>query len=252
MVAGPPPAGPTRWTLKGIRQWCKLLALYTLSGIWRRLNRAGLRYKRGRDYVHSPDPDYVARRDQAQWCVIQARNHPGQIITLYQDELTYYRHPSLASTWTPAGAAHQAYATRSHKSTTKARIGAVLDVVSGKVCFHRGDRFGVKALRRLYKTIRQTWPDATIYLIQDNWPVHFLPDVMAAAAEHNIEIVPLPTYAPWLNPIEKLWRWLKQDIIHLHRHSAEWAELHRRVEGFLHRFDNGSNELLRYVGLLPI
>ena len=28
----------------------------------------------------------------------------------------------------------------------------------------------------------------------------------------RIEPVWLPTYAPWLNPIEKLWRWLRQEV----------------------------------------
>lgn len=60
----------------------------------------------------------------------------------------------------------------------------------------------------------------------------------------------LPTYASWLNPIEKLWRWLKQDILHLHSLPNDLETLRLQVQSFLARFISGSDPLLRYVGLL--
>jgi hypothetical protein len=66
-----------------------------------------------------------------------------------------------------------------------------------------------------------------------------------------IQLVFLPTYAPWLNPIEKLWRWLRQQVLHLHRLSDAWDQLKQRVLDFMIQFAHGSSELLHYVGLLP-
>ena len=66
----------------------------------------------------------------------------------------------------------------------------------------------------------------------------------------RLEPVWLPTYAPWLNPIEKLWRWLKETIIKMHRLASDWPALHQRVNDFLQQFVRGSRTLLRYVGLL--
>jgi transposase len=60
----------------------------------------------------------------------------------------------------------------------------------------------------------------------------------------------LPTYAPWLNPIEKLWRWRKGDVLKQHRLAADWHALRQRVNAFLDQFATGSRALLRYVGLL--
>ena len=52
-----------------------------------------------------------------------------------------------------------------------------------------------------YQVIRHHYSKAqVIYLIQDNWPIHFYPQVEQAAAEAGVEMVRLPTYAPWLNP----------------------------------------------------
>lgn len=88
-------------------------------------------------------------------------------------------------------------------------------------------------------------------MIQDNWNIHSHPDVLASLAEHP-RLLPiwLPTYAPWLNPIEKLWRWLRQDVLKLHRCVTEWEPLRQMVRDFLDQFHRGSPHLLRYVGLL--
>ena len=66
-----------------------------------------------------------------------------------------------------------------------------------------------------------------------------------------IQLVFVPTYAPWTNPIEKLWRWLRQDILHLHRFSDRWNDLKQRVLDFMAQFEQDSTQLLHYVGLLP-
>ena len=57
----------------------------------------------------------------------------------------------------------------------------------------------------------------------------------------------LPTYAPWLNPIEKLWRWLRQDVLKMHRLASRWSELKERVRTFLNQFAQGSTRLLEYT-----
>jgi transposase len=66
-----------------------------------------------------------------------------------------------------------------------------------------------------------------------------------------IEILQLPTYASWMNPIEKLWRWARQAVIHLHRLSNDSTALQEKVIDFMERFKGGSEDLLHYVGLLP-
>jgi hypothetical protein len=66
------------------------------------------------------------------------------------------------------------------------------------------------------------------------------------------EPVWLPTYAPWLSPIEKLWRWLCQAVLKMHRLTGDWPELHQRVNTFLDQFATGSTAysvMLAYWGM---
>lgn len=51
-----------------------------------------------------------------------------------------------------------------------------------------------------------------IILIWDNHPAHLTPAVERKAAILGIYIVNLPTYSPNLNPIESLWKTIKEQI----------------------------------------
>jgi transposase len=92
--------------------------------------------------------------------------------------------------------------------------------VLGRVLFTTGSKIGVKALCRFFKQVRQAYGEAVrLVWVWDNWPVHFHPEVVAAAAASRIELLYLPTYAPWTNPIEKLWRQLHEELLSMHRES---------------------------------
>jgi hypothetical protein len=88
-------------------------------------------------------------------------------------------------------------------------------------------------------------------VVQDNWSVHQHPEVMTTLAGlPRLTPVWLPTSAPWLNPIEQRWRWLRQVVLTGHRLAGAWAALPQRVRAFLDQFTAGSQAVLRYVGLL--
>jgi hypothetical protein len=270
----PIPQPQTRWTLKGLQAAVPTFWGYSLSGIWRILDQHGLRWKRGRDHLQSPDPVYQEKVAHLRTIEALVAAEPDAAVLLYLDEVTYYRQPSLASSYAPAGSADPR-AERSTRSNTTTRVIGALDAATGRVVAHQKTRIGVPALISFYRALVDAYPGRQIYLVQDNWPVHFHPDVLAALepqtspfpffrprswssepspkAKHlslPIQIVPLPTYSPWLNPIEKLWRWLKQDVLHLHRHADDLPSLRDLVLAFLRRFNQGSQELLKYVGLL--
>jgi hypothetical protein len=114
--------------------------------------------------------------------------------------------------------------------------------------------------------------------VQDNWPVHHHPDLLAAlepqespwalpllprgptrasaAAEQRwgglrlpIQRVWLPTSASWLNPIAKRWRTLRQEVTHLHPWADALDQLRQAVARFCAGFAQGSPALKRDVGL---
>ncbi len=267
----------SRWQLQSVRDACQWLRQLTLSGVWRALDRLSIRLKRARDYVHSPDPDYLGKLADIAEALRQAADSPQRVVLLFGDELTFYRQPTLAREWVEAGSESQPLARRAYRANTAGRVISVMNALSGQTNSLVSSRIGVKQLVSFYQQVRAAYPKAErIYLVEDNWPVHFHADVLAALepqltqwgfnrpacwpseasakAERlclPIQILPLPTYASWCNPIEKLWRWVKQEVLHLHRKADEWPQLKEAVKQFLDRFVEGSQELLRYVGLTP-
>ncbi|RME39544.1 MAG: hypothetical protein D6793_00970, partial [Thermoflexia bacterium] len=109
-------------------------------------------------------------------------------------------------------------ALQSARANTPTRVVATLDGYTGRALYLQQNEIGKEALTRFLAQIRTAYPNARkIYIVQDHWPVHKLPEVQAVCQSERLTPSFLPTYASWLNPIEKLWRWLKQDVLHLHQ-----------------------------------
>ena len=104
---------------------------------------------------------------------------------------------------------------------------------------------------QFYGQLAAAYPKAgRLYVVQDNWSIHTRDDVLAALQRWpQVRPVWRPTYAPWPNPIEKVWRWPRRDVLKMHRQADNWAALQTRVHGFLDQFAGGSQRLLEYVGL---
>ena len=267
-----------RLTLEEIRLVAQEFLPQSESGVWRLLDRLGIAFKRGRLHVHSPDPEYFEKLHTIRDLFEAVREEPDRYGLVFVDEMGYGRSPTLSQAWEAKGPV-QPLARQGHASDTLTRIMAALDPLDGRVVFRQRRRFGIAAQIGFYKELRQAYPSCErVYVALDNWPLHFHPNLLCAlepqlsrfprhlppswpevpSAEAlrkwgglrlPIQLVPLPTYAPWTNPIEKLWRGLRQRVLHLHRLADDLEALRARVRAYLEAFREGSKEVLRYVGL---
>src|SRR5260370_10267067 len=218
--------------------------------------------------------EHAAQSDQ------RVRLGLGEEVLLYKDECSYERQARVGAAYAASG--DPPWAELSHRADEPTRLAGVLNAHTGAVhayaCHREMNRY---RLAEFYQEVREAYPEAKrIWLVQDNHAFHFHPDVLVALEPQEcpfpfkrpktwpdepsklairrygewrlpIQLVLLPTYAPWLNPIEKVWRKLKQEFLYLHRHAADSPEeLQQRVLDFLHQWSTRSTDLLRYVGLL--
>ena len=262
----------SRWELTVLMAHCQWIKVKTVQGLWYMLRRLQIHYKASCQYIHSPDADY-----EAKWAIIEqvvALSYQEDVVVVCLDELTFYSQPSLSDTYARKGK-EQTKAQRALGADKSARIVGALNILTGQVSFALKSKITVVNFIAFLKQLVAQYPNKRIFIIIDNWPVHYHPNVIAALEkqQHNqyfrcphswkdvkadkkyqglnlpIQFVPLPTYASWLNPIEKLWRWLKQDVIHVHPWAEHWGELKNAVSLFLQQFNELSDDLLNYVGI---
>ena len=242
---GPP---PSRWTLDRIRATFDGLADYTVSGVWRYLQRSGLRLRSARVQQFSPDPAYADKVLNLEMALWEARRYPDSVVAVFLDQMGFARWPEPAPDW----AATTPVADRHGSKQGLWRTMGALNALTGRVTYVDGYIVGRAKVIECYGRVVEVYPQAErIYAIQDNGSIHKHPDVLEALQQWpQIEPVWLPTYAPWLNSIEKLWRWVKQDVLKMHRLAEDWQAVRQRVRQFLDQFAHGSQRLLEYVGLL--
>jgi len=240
----------TRWTLSLLADTVPSLDGFSPFGVQKALARAGLCYKRGQPWLHSPDPEYLEKKKAIDEALMLARSEPSRYALLYQDEGTFCRQPSQAWLWASLGR-RQPRMPFSHRSNTRLGEIGYLDAVTGAVRAEDTSSVTAPCLARSVSGISEWYPTVeNIFLVWDNWPVHDHPKVLQALARQDrVKLLKLPTYSPWLNPIEKGWRWARQRVSHAHPWCDDFRMFREALGEEFQRLSAGSPELLRYVGL---
>ncbi len=243
---------PARWTLRTVRASVQAVADYSLSGLWRLLQRAGVRLRRGADQLYSPDPEYTHKVARLEHCLREAARQPEEVVLVFLDEMGYTRWPEPAPDWMLAAPHPPRQVHKAGPTNRQQRIIGALNALSGQVDYLDNYRVGREQVSAFYRQLDQVYTGVRrVYVVQDNWSIHHHGDVQVTVRQlPRLEPVWLPTYAPWLNPIEKLWHWLRRDVLKGHRLADDWQHLRLQVNAFLDQFAHGSSALLRYVGLI--
>ena len=224
----------------------------SLPGICRLLRRLQVVYKRGRASVHSPDLAYDQKRAVIAQAKARSQADPKRFPFLYEDETTYELRPRVSRAYAPRG--RQVKLARQAATAKQRRIAASIEVNTGVVIARQRSRFNVKEMYRYFRLVEKHYPKAErITIALDNWPVHFHAYVLEELAKRHsrIELLPLPTYAHWTNPTEKLWGLLAKDVLNQHEFVEDWPGLKQAVTDWFTTYEQGSQALLHSVGLCP-
>jgi len=93
----------------------------------------------------------------------------------------------------------------------------------GAVNYHTGEtvvlirrRKRRREVAELLQALLDKHPTETIYVAWDNFIAHQDDEVEAVvrSAAGRLILLYLPTYSPWLNPIEMLWRHFRREVTH--------------------------------------
>ena len=129
----------------------------------------------------------------------------------------------------------------------------------GAVNYHTGEtvvlferRKRRKEIAKLLEALVAKHPTGTIYVVWDNADTHQDDEVEAVvrAAAGRLVLLYLPTYSPWLNPIEMLWRHFRREVTHCELFASVKALLAAATD-FFARHNQEPQRTLSIIGSKP-
>jgi transposase len=103
--------------------------------------------------------------------------------------------------------------------------------------------------KQLLQTLVDKHPQERIYVAWDNADTHEDEEVDAVvrAAAGRLVLLYLPTYRPWLNPIEMLWRHFRREVTHCELFATVQALLDA-ARKFFDRYNRTPEQVLSIIG----
>jgi putative transposase len=129
----------------------------------------------------------------------------------------------------------------------------------GAVNYHTGEtvmlfrrRKRRREIAELLQALLDKHPTETIYVAWDNATTHADDEVEAVvrAAAVRLVLLYLPTYSPWLNPIEMLWRHFRGEVNHGELFQSVKALL-GAARDFFTRYSQWPERILSIIGATP-
>lgn len=188
--------------------------------------------------------DQARRRDWRNYTwpkALRLARQQGALL-LFGDEASFPQWGTLSYTWARRGCQPQVPTSGKRKGY---KVLGLIDYFSGRF-FYQGQagRLDTTAyLAFLTRVLEQT--NQPLVLIQDGARYHTSQAAQAFFAAHaeRLTVFQLPSYSPDYNPIEKLWKKVKDQETHLH-YFPTFEALTHRVEQALLKFAHAPQEIL--------
>ena len=197
------------------------------TNIWRLLRKMGLTYQVPERSALEKDVKEVRRWLREEWPKIQEHRRRWQAMLYFLDESGISLRPVMGKTWSPKGK------TPIVKVTGKKGCIVVTSAISpsGRMVFRlEKDTIHGKEHIDFLKQIQRNHPNRKIIVIEDNARPHIskVVDEFADSQKKKFAIYRIPSYAPELNPAEKIWRYLKYTKLKAHQ-VMSMKEMHPAV-----------------------
>lgn len=220
---------------------------YSVNYIAQLLKNMGFSYQKAKFVADHKDPEKRKEWLQNKWPEILKLAEKKKAYILFGDEASFPQWGSLTYTWAKKG---QQPVVKTSGIRRAYKVFGLIDYFSGRF-FCKGHDKG-RLNSQSYEAFLTEVLSRTrkhIILIQDGASYHTskaMKKFFAKKAD-RITVYDLPSYSPDYNPIEKLWKKIKEKEIHLH-YFPTFDSLKNKVEEALLHFKDLGNEVLSLFG----
>ncbi len=214
------------------------------------LHRLGYRVRRPVLSIASPDPDYRQKVKRLKTYKQQAKH--GEILLYFEDEIDLNLLPGIARCWTRIGM--QRKVPTPGANVKRYGFGAV-NYVSGQTIHrieeHKNSVGFCAFVEQFVHTVTHLpeYHGQKIVLVVDNFIIHHSQKTRQFLQQYadRLMLFSLPTYAPWLNLIELLWKHLRRKVTHNHLFESI-SHLVQAVCSFLEALNRTPQVTLSVIG----
>jgi transposase len=179
------------------------------------------------------------------WPEIMEKSRQLDSWIMFGDEASFPMWGSLSYTWAPRGKQPKVKTAGQRKGY---KIFGAIEYWSGKFYYQAiEDKFSSETYISFLKMILSK-TRKTVILIQDGAPYHKSAAVMKfIESSQRLLVYSLPSYSPDYNPIEKLWKKIKQNGVHL-KYFPTFEKLKEAVDDMLEIMESAQEEILVLFG----
>jgi len=220
--------------------------LYSVNYIAQLLKNMGFSYQKAKFVSDHKDPEKRKEWLEKTWPEIRKLADQKNAHILFGDEASFPQWGSLTYTWAKKGKQPVVKTSGIRKGY---KVLGLIDYFTGRFFCkgHEGRLNSDSYILFLKEVLSET--KKHIILIQDGAPYHTSAALRAFFTKHSdrLTVYQLPSYSPDYNPIEKLWKKIKEKDIHLH-YFPTFDSLKEKVQKALIRFRNMKHEILALFG----
>lgn len=167
----------------------------------------------------------------------------------YADEFNVSWLPTLRKMWSPQG--QQVMIPTPGQPKVHYGLGAV-NYHTGETVVLIRRRKRRQEVAELLEALLEKHPQETVYVTWDNAITHQDDEVemVVRAAAGRLILLYLPTYSPWLNPIEMLWRHFRREVTHCELFLTIKDLITASYE-FFNRYNQVPDKTLSLIGAIP-
>lgn len=221
--------------------------LYNRHYVCELLHNLGFSFQKARFVSDHLDEEARRKWWTETWPEILRLAGEKKAMILFGDEVSFAQWGSLGYTWAPVGQQPMIKTSGRRKGY---KVFGLIDLFSGRF-FHQGlvERFNSERYQTfLSQVLNQT--SQHLILIQDGARYHTSKVTRAFFTEHQdrLTVFQLPSYSPDYNPIEFLWKKMKQRATH-NQYFATFEDLVKSVDEALSHFSHRTVEIKALMGL---
>jgi transposase len=216
---------------------------YDLSTVQKLLKRLGFTYKKNRLIPSKADPEL--QRLFVRWFQgLCERLGPDDRV--YFGDAVHFKHNAEAGyAWSLKGEPHLIPSNTGRQRYNV--FGAYCVQTQEHIFLLTPENIDQDRLITFLAQLRAQHPgEGQIYLLVDNAPYNHARRVEAAAQLHRIHLDYLPPYSPNLNPIERLWKFVRQEFFK-DKYRATFAQFCLQLDAFFAQLDQYRDQLASWV-----